>query len=112
MATLDPNKAWAEDIQTQNEFEIAFMQRNPRADSIPNVDEWLGRPAPEYHGVDGVNLEDLIIDDAEANRIDNAPKEPEKKVYNCKGCKQEFEYPIARYQHEKRCKTLLAEASL
>ena len=111
MATLDPNKAWAEGMK-QPEFEIDFLRRNPTADSIPNLNEWLGRSAEQYHGIDPFNPEELILDDVTAHENDKKPKEAEKKVYNCKGCKQEFEYPIARYQHEKKCAVLLVEASL
>lgn len=109
MATLDPEKAWAEEYRDQMLFEAEFQRRNPLADSIPKVNEWLGRPAPKYHGIDGVNLEDLKIDDTipHPNK-----KDAEPKVFACKGCKREFEYPIARYQHEKKCDVLLVEKSL
>jgi hypothetical protein len=110
MATLDPEKEWAKDYKSQIEFEAEFQRRNPLADSIPKVDEWLGRPAPKYAGIDGINLEDLKIDDT----IPHPEKkgEAKKKVFACKGCKREFEYGIAKYQHEKKCEVLLAEKSL
>ena len=109
MATLDPEKAWAEDYKDQSLFETEFQRRNPLADTIPSVGEWLNRPAPKYHGIDGVKPEDYKIDDTQPHP---EKKEAEPKVFKCKGCKREFEYAIARYQHEKKCDVLLVEKSL
>ena len=111
MATLDANKAWAIDVAPAD-FEAEFTRRNPTADSIPNQDEWLCRPAEQYHGIDPFNPEELILDDVTAHENDQKAKEAEKPMFNCKGCRREFEYAIARYQHEKKCKVLLVEASL
>jgi len=109
---IPEEKKWAKGMD-QAMFECEFLRRNPRADSVPQVDEWIGRPVTTYHGINPPLTSDMEVNDETAWKADKLKDEKRKnaeKEHVCRGCGRTFgvgpKKRIGWIAHERKCKLM------
>ena len=55
-------KEWVKGL-TQQQFDVEYMKRNPYADVIPDVNEWIIKEETEQRGVGYIQPEAHVIGD-------------------------------------------------
>lgn len=96
------DRSWAKGL-SQEDFKISFMQRCPRADSIPLVADYLSKVPKEGHGIDPFNEEQMSATDV--MRPEKMPQGLDKMT--CCGCYRKFTAQIGRISHERKCEKAL-----
>jgi len=116
-------RQWAVGM-SQIEFEREWQKKNPFADVIPDVNEWLNHQHPQSRLIEPFNFESMDLTGegkvAEKPKVEEKPTPTEvksnrdklverlsKKTFHCRGCNREFNYKVAWVGHEKYCKSLM-----
>lgn len=107
------DREWARDM-SQEQFNVEYERKFPSADVIPDVTLWVNSGEPVYHGISPVTDADFVTEvvgqkvapDGEPQKLEARIKQP--GMFVCRGCGDKFDYPIVRWNHEKKCQKVLA----
>lgn len=107
------DRTWAIGL-SQEDFKREFQRRNPHADTVPCVSEWVVAPSPEPFmrlpraeeinpNLDGKDMTARILENESNNAEKNGGKaDPRNTVFVCE-CGMAVKSQLGFWNHQQKC---------